>query len=105
MVSQEEEERIVELWKKGYSIRDICRMQHHSATTVCDVLRKYGLTSGRKRGGGASRIEELRRRLGELEAELERRERELAGLRRKSKVLGALCFVEALFVLMLALLL
>lgn len=84
MVSPEEEKRIVELREKGYSIRDICGMLHHSATTVCDVLRKYGLTSGRKRGGGAStRIERLEERVSALEERVSRLEKELSSKRKR----------------------
>ena len=100
MVGKHEE--IVRMLREGKTVREICRELRVSSKTVCRVRKELGLAGRRV---DEAREEELRRRLGELEAELERRERELAGLRRKSKVLGALCFVEALFVLMLALLL
>jgi len=113
-VSRDDEIR--ELLEQGKTVREICGMLKVSPKTVCKVRREMGLTRkvrGRASGErgdeekGRRLDEELRRRYGELEGVLKRKEEECEELRRRVKelkVLRVVCFVEALLILLLVLL-
>ena len=106
-------EEIVRMLREGKTVREVCRELRVSSKTVCRVRKELGLAArtglrraerkGAERGGGGEE-EEMRRRLEGLERVLRLREEELEGLRRRNKVLRAVCFLEAVLVLLLVLL-